>query len=196
MLDDLQQRLEQAYDITVPHRAEHFLITDPRLVTLLGADPRHSSEQLLVSQDQEGLAMSLFLDETLVSGAELKLDDYVKVIEGVSHFLYLAWRAGHDRSVTQLELELQAEVDKFFALVQEGRSGPKRLHRRLFTGVRYRQGLSSEQLDRYRTANRLAARVCADWIRRFGDRPDHPAWLAEARRFDRVDQAAKMRWGN
>ena len=42
-----------------------------------------------------------------------QLDDLWKVLEGISHFNYLVLRAADDRSVTLLELELQAEVDKF-----------------------------------------------------------------------------------
>ncbi len=34
-------------------------------------------------------------------------------LEGVSHFVYLAWNAGHDKPVSLLELEMQAEVDKY-----------------------------------------------------------------------------------
>ena len=40
------------------------------------------------------------------------LDPLCQIIEGVSHFVYLAERARVDREATQLELELQAEVDK------------------------------------------------------------------------------------
>src|SRR5437762_13493477 len=41
------------------------------------------------------------------------LADCWTALEGVSHFLYLAWNAGHDRPVSLLELEMQAEVDKY-----------------------------------------------------------------------------------
>ena len=41
--------------------------------------------------------------------------DYWTALEGVSHFLYLAWNAGHDKPVSLLELEMQAEVDKYVA---------------------------------------------------------------------------------
>ena len=41
------------------------------------------------------------------------LADYLTAAEGVSHFVYVAWNTGHDKPVTLLELELQAEVDKY-----------------------------------------------------------------------------------
>ena len=40
-----------------------------------------------------------------------------QLIEGVSHFVYVADRARRKLPATQLELELQAEIDKYVLLV-------------------------------------------------------------------------------
>ena len=40
------------------------------------------------------------------------LPDFLLALEGVSHFVYIAHRARLERSVSAVELELQAEVDK------------------------------------------------------------------------------------
>ena len=48
------------------------------------------------------------------------LDPLCQIIEGVSHFVYLADRARVDREATQLELEMQAEVDKYVVLAAAG----------------------------------------------------------------------------
>ena len=65
------------------------------------------------------------------------LADYWTALEGVSHFMYLAWNAGHDRAVSLLELELQAEIDKYVASwwllrEQDPARFPAELHRLLF----------------------------------------------------------------
>ena len=44
------------------------------------------------------------------------LADFWTAFEGVSHFTYYAFKATQDRPVTLVEMELQAEVDKFVAI--------------------------------------------------------------------------------
>ena len=48
---------------------------------------------------------------------EANLADYCTALEGVSHFLYSTWRLNWDAPVSLLELETQAEVDKYAATV-------------------------------------------------------------------------------
>ena len=43
------------------------------------------------------------------------MEDYWTALEGVSHFVYFAWNAGYDKPVSILELEMQAEIDKYIA---------------------------------------------------------------------------------
>ena len=71
------------------------------------------------------VALSLYLDPALLERLARadplvrlhagNVADYWTALEGVSHFLYLAWNAGHDKPVSLLELEMQAEVDKYVA---------------------------------------------------------------------------------
>ncbi len=71
------------------------------------------------------MGVSLYLDPALLERLqqsnplvrlnESNVADYWTALEGVSHFLYFAWNAGHDKPVTLLELELQAEIDKYVA---------------------------------------------------------------------------------
>ncbi len=62
-----------------------------------------------------GLLERLRREDPMVRLHDGNVADYCKALEGVSHFLYLAWNAGHDRPVSILELEMQAEVDKYVA---------------------------------------------------------------------------------
>ena len=48
---------------------------------------------------------------------EGNLADYCTALEGVSHFHYLVWSLARGRNVSLLELELQAEVDKYASAV-------------------------------------------------------------------------------
>ena len=135
----------------------------------------NSEETLLVSQDDDSLAISLFLDGEMLKRLELanpldrlhagSLDDLWKVLEGISHFNCVAWKATQDRTVTLLELELQGEIDKFIstallALAQADTELLNCLHGWLFDEFRFHDELDDEQLDRYRAANDYAARFC------------------------------------
>ena len=86
------------------------------------------------------------------------------VVEGISHFLTFCHRAQNGKSISALELELQAEVDKFlllhlYALKNEHEASPEFFDWQ-FDDVFYVENLSEELKDRYRSANQLAAHFC------------------------------------
>ena len=89
-------------------------------------------------------------------------DPLCQLIEGVSHFVYLTECARTERSTTQLELELQAEVDKYVilasAISELTEMKSSRLRRRLFEEVTFAHEASSLEGERYRQANTMAHR--------------------------------------
>ena len=98
-------------------------------------------------------------------------------------------------SVTLLELEMQAEVDKFIstwlmAQNQDEREFANRLHGWLFDEVRFRPELSDDEHARYKTANDYAARFCYGLARRLGANFDKA--FHELRRFYRLKQSDKI----
>src|SRR5215510_6834534 len=122
MLQELQGLLATIYDVPVVHDVTDFLLTDrrhlPAALQSIAAD-----EHVLVTEEDSTLWLGVFLEaavlERLASENPLEalhegnIADYWTALEGVSHFVYLAWTAGHDRPVTLLELELQGEIDKY-----------------------------------------------------------------------------------
>lgn len=90
-------------------------------------------------------------------------DAWVQVLEGVSHFVHLVERVRTNLPTTQLELELQAEVDKFVLLsLERGAWEPRhlrRVQRRLYHGVRFLHAAGTEAGERYRLAHHLASRL-------------------------------------
>jgi len=207
MLDRLQQHLSDIYQVGGVHDVRDYLITDPQLAHCIGAGSMLSdtSETLLLSQDEEGLALSLFLDGELLSRLESAdplsrlraelLDDLWKVLEGLSHFNCVVWRASQDRSVSLLELELQAEIDKFvgttlLALSQGRTEMLEHLHGWLFDKVSFHDELDAAQLARYRAANEYAARFCHALRSRLVE--DGNAVLGELRRFFRLPMTDKI----
>jgi hypothetical protein len=207
MIDRLQQHLSDIYQVGGVHDVRDYLITDPGLAQCLGAGSilADTSETLLMSEDEEGLALSLFLDGELLARLESadplsrlradQLDDLWKVLEGISHFNCVVWKASRDRCVTLLELELQAEVDKFvgttlLALGQGRTEMLEHLHGWLFDDVSFRAELDDEQLARYRAANEYAARFCHALRGRLVR--DGDAVLSELRRFFRLPMTDKI----
>ena len=162
-------------------------------------------ETLLVSQDDDGLAVSLFLDRDMLDRLESanpldrlraeQLDDLWKVLEGISHFNCVVWKAAEDREVKLLELELQAEIDKFVSTLQLAlRQGNtdilNGLHGWLFDNVSFRDDLDDEQLHRYRAANNYAAQYCRGLRQHLID--DDQLALSELRRFYRLQLTDKI----
>jgi hypothetical protein len=102
--------------------------------------------------------------------------------------------------VSLLELELQAEVDKYAVatclFMQQGRGGfHAGLHRRLFSCVGYLPSLERAARQRYSEANRGAARFCRRNDERFLScrRPSVAGWLIALRGLYRCGHHEKLR---
>jgi hypothetical protein len=121
-------------------------------------------ERLLVRHSDEGLELTLELPAHAVDPrGPIALDLMCQVLEGVSHFVLVTHRATTEGSTSRLELELQAEVDKFVVLALLGAEPPTPRWRtavkeRLYERVSYDHPAGTEPGDRYRVANRLAMR--------------------------------------
>jgi hypothetical protein len=167
-VDAVQDHLEAIYRVRCPLRARGFLVDSER-ARALGADGE-CAEVLLVHEGEGFLELGLYLSPQvaaeLAGTADEALGPFCQLAEGVSHFLYLARSAELNRPVSLLELEAQAEVDKFALLLLRawangGGRWARALHGRLFDDVHFRPGLSRAERRRYGEANRLARAFCA-----------------------------------
>jgi hypothetical protein len=212
VLRGLQSLLGRLYDVDLDYDVYDFLVTDRR--ALVGLTPendgRAGEEELLLAETADGAGVALYLDPGLLRrlersnpvGAltEHNLADYCTALEGVSHFVYSTWRLDRDLPVSLLELETQAEVDKYAVTVflladQQGGVYPAHVHARLFDRVSFDARLESDQYHRYRTAHRCAAHYCRRLERRFVKRGEAriEALVRELRRFYRLGCTAKLR---
>jgi hypothetical protein len=208
-LNATQAMLQRIYDVATPLAVEDFLVTDREVAATLDTSSyaRCCDEKLLVAEDATGLALSLFVDGQLLERLaeddpnqclhDHNLADFCTALEGVSHFLYLTHRAISDRTVTLLELELQAEVDKYVGILttlgtQGSAPAPRRMLRRLFSEVSFDEQLGAEELARYKGANALAERYCEHLEQHFiGKAP--LALARELRHFYQLTQTQKLR---
>lgn len=159
----IQQHLEAIYGIRCELRVTDCLL-DEHQARALGGSLR-AREELLVREDEAGVEVGLFLHPSLLHAAS-DLGAFCEATEGVSHFLYLHRAASLDRHVSLLELEAQAEVDKFAicalgAWADDGEGQQARgMFRRLFDSTVLREELSEQERWRYREASRLAGAYC------------------------------------
>jgi len=215
LLSRLQNLIGGIYDVSVAHDVYDFLVTDRGRLPA-AARSGTAEEELIVAQSTEGggeVAMSLYLDPALLRRLAREdpltrlhagnVADWWTALEGVSHFLYLAWNAGHDKPVSLLELEMQAEVDKYVAsywLLRRQFPGyfPAELRRVLFARTRVDPRVAAERVELYREASRYAEKFCRRLEQTLA-RKRRGRWheagdaevLAELRRFYRLTHARK-----
>jgi len=169
---------------------------------------RTSKELLFISETTDGLELSLYLDETTINELiennpfeSLNQDNFnafCLVAEGISHFVYLIWSATHNRTVSQLELELQAEVDKYIlcaSILANQTNGklPENLCDLLFERITYNADLSREQQQRYRLANDYANSYCRRLHHQMIKFGESKLITNEIRRFYRLWHQHKMK---
>jgi hypothetical protein len=210
ILKQLQDFIGDIYDVSITHDVYDFLVTDRRHLPAAARTSGPTDEELIVAQPVNGeMAMSLYLDPELLQRLDRadpmerlhdgNVADYWTALEGVSHFVYLAWNAGHDKPVSLLELEMQAEVDKYVGSYWLMRRQfpdrfPAELLRLLFERTRIDPRLAAGREDLYREASRYAEKFCRRLEQSLrGARGGSQAEvLTELRRFYRLTNARKV----
>ena len=203
-LVSMQQSLQYHYDVEPPYCISEFVChsaqTETGSLNCKGTTP----EMLVYREDGTNLDISLFLNPSLLNGIDSGtccarwsgeiFDNGCILLEGVSHFLYMVFNAHHDRQVSLLDLEIQAEIDKFIfaALNTSYRDSIEELLDRLFCQISYREELSTELKQRYQQANDLAYKYCHWLSDRFVLSADNRKLAAEIAKIYRLNGAAKQ----
>lgn len=211
LLEQVQNQLEYLYGIGLSERAQNYLINRKQALKYFQA---HSGEKipkelLLVRQNGgDTLHIALFLDVKLLANLarhnpfeslnDKNLSDFCVLIEGVSHFVYFLWKAHRRQNITQLEMELQAEIDKFLMLFFYLRSGGERgfsnqIFEALFEDFKLFESLSQEREERYLTASSLAVRYCHSLKSRYMGNEKVEQLLSEIRQFYNYSQEEKIK---
>lgn len=196
----LQGAIESLYRIDGAPSVSDFCIGSDCLETVLGPEARKRREALVILAEDGETNVGLYIAEDVLqraeafmegaSDAKALIDSFCVAIEGVSHFVYLAFCNGsQDRPVSQIELELQAEIDKF--LVLRLAFPLPELVDELFVHFRLDEALEPHEAERYTVASHRAKRY-AKWLdRKFSDGQGEAA-LADARRLYRKPLAFKL----
>lgn len=169
----LQGHLQRVYGLP-PGAAPDirpFLVDDAGLEQLRPEGRRRPADEwVLVRECDDGLDLAVWIDDVHLSAVaqapdtesvvRRSLRSFCAVIEGISHFMFLVHRATRNEPVTLLELEVQAEIDKFVSAHLHCPNAAPALRRAIFQDAELHDGLDDDERSRYREAGRLARGWC------------------------------------
>ncbi len=212
----IDRAIKQLYNLDVSHRAENFIIepnsAKSRTIPVEAASGQQAAVIVkFTAKDPSNVDLGIYFGDQIkadISRMESiepaqwphqELNALSVVAEEISHFHYLVDRFQAEQRVTQLELELQGEIDKFlliFYLVQQTMGESRQLFETIFEQVFYRftwaGNLSDEQKQRYVQANEQARQ----FVKNFGDtmwgRRSQEQCLEYLRHFYRLSQTEKL----
>jgi hypothetical protein len=210
MLRSLQRLLETIYDVPSGHDVRDFLVTERRHLPVERRAHAADEELVLVEQRRRAYLM-LYIDSAVLARLRERdplraldggnIADFWVALEGVSHFSCLMWNAGHTRGISLLDLELQAEVDKYIVSfwllrTQHPTHRPHELHHTLFVRTHVNPALPAARQQIYAKATHYAARFCsALQTSLLSNRPgQRRGAIATLRRFYRLTSAGKLRY--
>ena len=113
LLNRLQQLIGRTYDLAAQPDVADFVITCPTLAQSLGlpVSAAASTEQVLVADGGDTLDLAVYLDEEMLARLRAEdpletlhdgnLADFWTALEGVSHFVFLAWSAAFERQTSR-----------------------------------------------------------------------------------------------
>ena len=207
----IDRALKQLYNIEHSFSAEKFLIRNPLMPTA------GQGALFIQGKSSESLSVGIFLDsdvtQTLakfpkgeVAAWSLEqLGAFAVASEEVSHFNYFLHHHSQGRAVSQLELEVQGEIDKFLLTfftnyVNEEVADLTRKFEALidqfFQHYRLEENLTKEQKQRYKDATKLAQRFLTKYRNHFSDPTKAETVLKLLRRFYRGSLAEKLALSN
>ncbi|MBI2083162.1 MAG: hypothetical protein HYT76_06295 [Deltaproteobacteria bacterium] len=198
-LNKIQKKFEEIYRLPQLDSVQDYLINEKTVRLNHPHFRRPLEETLLVIEKPSEIQIGLYIAEEILQRLEVtspfeelgphNLDDFCTAVEGVSHFLFVLTRWSQERSVSSLELELQAEVDKFvlclFVLEKQQKNPARhRLTASLFENYHLVPSMNLEDRNRYDLANKLAWQYCHILAKTLHPL-DRPELVQEIRRFHR-----------
>jgi len=182
VLARIQLGLEALYRVDTQLSIDAFLIDAATRDATTRSAARAPREELLIREAEGELGLALFVDAAAIATLERHDPAHGLSDRNFTDFCL---------AVEPLELELQAEVDKYACCALIAADVPD-LRRRLYADVRFADGLDGGERARYETANSEAGRYAHVLERRFVTPARTLDLLAELRGFYRMDLSAKL----
>lgn len=201
----IQRGIEKLYRLDTAPDVRNFLIQDDAPVRL--RETRRPREQLFVGGTSEDLRLGVFVDQAVLETLrrhnpsrgldQTNLADLLLAVEAVSHFLCVIHCVRARRPVRALELELQAEIDKYLVcLLLLEAQGRRRtilgLAENLAVALQLADNLNGEEHGRYARAATFASSYAAALQQRYVRTRRLMEMLDEVRHFYRLGLDAKV----
>jgi len=202
VLRRIDRAIKRLYNLEFAPSVERFLVSVP-------GSKRPGALLLSKPTDEESLEMGIHLSAKILRTIHQfpkgqwgewpmeKLQAFSVVTEEISHFHYVRYHATQGRQISQLELELQGDIDKFLIayftnshLSKE--SEFEKLFEQFFSKFKLRPGLTLEEEQRYVEANRLARRYILKLATQLQDPRGREELLRRLRKFYRLSAAEKI----
>jgi len=202
VLRRIDRAIKRLYNLEFKPSVEQFLVTLPdskrQGVLLLAQYPEQDSLELGIhlSKNVRG-SLATFPKGRWGDWPSEKLQAFTVVTEEISHFHYVRYHATQGRQVSQLEMELQGEIDKFL-IAYFTNPGIKhetefeKLFESFFARFSLRPGLSREEEQRYVEANHLARRYIHKLATVLQDPRRREDLLRRLRKFYRLSACEKI----
>lgn len=193
MLEHIYELLRKLYHVEFDGKLRDFLIRQKICDT--------QQETLIISEFPDGTCeLGLYFDPRLAQALKKPLQHIHELslaIEGLSHFVHVLDRVQRGHATSLLEMELQAEVDKFLLLhllhwERQHEFSPQ-LFARQFEEHRFAEHVQGEALERYQTAHQLAAKFCHHLQERYLYPLKLKDLVSAARQFFEMDFYHKMK---
>ncbi|MBI4405123.1 MAG: hypothetical protein HY537_13255 [Deltaproteobacteria bacterium] len=215
----IDQALKGLYSIDLVYQAQDFLVENiPTKPTLVIGNKWMGNGALLIEEEEHpehALSVGIYLNQTIQAELSsfdqwpkkcwslLQISAFAIAAEEVSHFNYLLFNALAGRSVSQLELEFQAEVDKFlltyFANIGWSQWDKKtftHLFEQFFIKFSISTEISPGQKERYVQASQLAKGLVLRFEKYLSNRFLYEKAFRLLRRFYRLSVADKISFVN
>ena len=212
LIREIQRQFETIYQLPQKFPIEDFLINRETLEALQAFEHNlpitfHSKGVMLLLSEEDELTVAIYLHDQVLHNLyhynpllglnENNIHDFCIMAEEVSHFLYTTWRADQQIQMTKLELELQAEIDKFvictlYCATHGTHFNNLSLKELLFENFRVEHNLPEESQNRYFLASKLALHYCHFLEQQFIKKDHLPQMVREIRRFYRLGQTDKI----
>ena len=212
MFEKTQKLIEEIYGVDSGCNVVDYLIDTENYFKVIGNTEDQSlskrAESLVIYEnDDSDITLGLYIDESvLVRLASSKkkgltwenISDYCLMVEGISHFIHFIWRVNNQIPTTLLELEMQAEVDKFVIcyLQLKGKNSfdtSYKLRNILFNQFHYYDNMKENDKGRYQQANDLGHSYCAFLEEKYIKNGKLQEMVEHLRRFYRLWQSDKIK---
>lgn len=163
MIQILQKKIEELYRLAGCPEAKKYILSPKQFKKLSDAT---DEPQVLYMDEGSDATLGIYLGSDIFHRIKknqkiFSFKDFCVMAEEISHFIYIVWSKSNDKKINLLDLELQAEVDKYVLATNFFKSKGE-VFEKIFESFRMRKNLRKDEEERYYTAHRLGKKLASN----------------------------------